>query len=237
MVRVRHSAPSPGRRAVVLLPGIGMSHRYNRRLFNALSTVADAYSLDLPGFGTPAPAERMSVPDFAASVADALDARGVADAVVVGHSMGAQFAVALAVRRPDLVSHTVLVGPVAAPARRTAVEQGIALVRDSLREPPSVVFTTVTDYFRCGPRWYLTELPVMLEYPIEDEIARLGSPVLVLRGENDPIADPDWCTRLVSRARVAELEQVPRRRHVVQQSAPTEVAARILRFAEHHTRV
>ncbi len=35
-----------------------------------------------------------------------------------------------------------------------------------------------TDYLRCGPRWYLTELPLMMAYRTEERIGLVGVPVL-----------------------------------------------------------
>ncbi|MDQ6753319.1 MAG: hypothetical protein M3017_07935 [Actinomycetota bacterium] len=64
-----------------------------------------------------------------------------------------------------------------------------------------------TDYLRCGPRWYLTELPLMMAYRTEERIGLVGVPVLVLlqfRGD----------------------------RHVVQYRCPVRVSQAIAEFAE-----
>jgi pimeloyl-ACP methyl ester carboxylesterase len=77
----------------VSVPGIGMSHRYSARMHDALARTATVLSLDLPGFGgSPKPAERMSVPDYALAIARALDERRIGRAVLIGHSMGASAA-------------------------------------------------------------------------------------------------------------------------------------------------
>ncbi|WP_404498377.1 alpha/beta fold hydrolase [Arthrobacter sp. GAS37] len=71
---------------------------------------------------------------------------GAGPVVVVGHSMGTQFATELAVRRPELVSHVVLIGPVVDSERRTVFRQSLALGLDSLLESSSGNAIVFTDY-------------------------------------------------------------------------------------------
>jgi pyruvate dehydrogenase E2 component (dihydrolipoamide acetyltransferase) len=69
-------------------------------------------AVDLPGHAASAPLERgATVDDFAAAVAGALDAEGVAHTLVAGHSFGGLVALRLAHRRPELVRALLLVSP------------------------------------------------------------------------------------------------------------------------------
>lgn len=228
-----HTSRLPGSAPVfVLLHGIGMSHRYLSRLHRELAASATVISFDLPGFGgTPTPPSRLSVEQYAELVGSALDRAGVQQCTVVGHSMGTQFAVDLARQRPELVSRAVLIGPVVDSRRRTALQQACALSRDGLREPFSANAMVMGDYLRCGPRWYLTELPAMMAYPTEERIADVRCPVLVMRGERDPIAGAPWSAALAARAPHGRLLQVPGQGHIVQHSAPAIVADALHRFA------
>jgi pimeloyl-ACP methyl ester carboxylesterase len=225
------NVPSAAARPVyVLLHGIGVSHRYLARLHVELARSADVYSFDLPGFGgTPRPGRQVSVGEYAAFVAAVLAQQGVGSCIVVGHSMGVQFAVELALQAPALVSRTVLMGPVVDPARRSAAWHALALTRDALfSEPPSTNAVVFTDYFRAGFRWYLTELPVMMEYPLDARARGVAQPVLVLRGGRDPIARRPWCEYLAAQAPDGAFAEVRGRGHVVQETA-TEDVARIIR--------
>jgi len=219
-----------GQRAYVLLHGIGVSHRYLARLHLELAKDAPVHSFDLPGFGaTPRPGHQVTVGEYAAFVAAVLAQRGVESCIVVGHSMGVQFAVELALQAPGLVSRTVLMGPVVDSARRSAAWHALALTRDSLfSEPPSTNAVVFSDYFRAGPRWYMTELPVMMEYPLDVRIGGVAQPVLVLRGGRDPIARRPWCEYLAAQAPDGAFAEVHGRGHVVQDTA-TEGVARIIR--------
>lgn len=112
-----------------------------------------------------------------------LDQAGVGSCVLVGHSMGTQFAVEAARQQPGRFTQLVLMGPVADSRRRTVSRQAFDRAVDCLLfESPASNLLVLADYFRCGPRWYLTGLPVMMSYPTEERIADVDAPVLVLRG-------------------------------------------------------
>ncbi len=218
--------------AYVLIHGIGVSHRYLDRLHKVLAQTAPTYSLDLPGFGgTPKPGRQLSIADYADFIVGALTQLGVESCVLVGHSMGAQFAVEAACKRPDLVARLVLIGPVADVRRRNPLRQGWDLALDSIiAETARSNWLVFSDYLRCGPRWYLTELPVMLRYPIEDRITAVNVPILVLRGARDTVASQAWCGLLASLAPMGQLYEVPGCGHVVQDKAPEKVAQTIQEF-------
>jgi pimeloyl-ACP methyl ester carboxylesterase len=217
------------RPAYVLLHGIGVSHRYLARLHTELARSADVYTFDLPGFGrSTRPHRQLEMADFATFVGGVLAAEGVRTAVVAGHSMGTQVAVELALQEPDLVAGLVLMGPVVDAARKSVARQALALTRDALfGESPSSNLIVFGDYFRAGPRWYLTELPVMMAYPTRDRVAALRQPVLVLRGSKDPIAKQPWCAGLARSTRQGTFAEIPGQGHVFQHTAP-DAAARTI---------
>jgi pimeloyl-ACP methyl ester carboxylesterase len=215
--------------AFLLLHGIGMSHRYYRRLQILLARHGDTYSIDLPGFGaTPRPDRQLSIPDYAAIIAATLEKMGVTRVVVIGHSMGTQFATELAVQHPDLVSHAVLLGPVVDSARRTIRQQSLALGLDSLMESPVGNAIVFTDYARSGLRWYLTELPVMMSYDLEARLRLVTQPVLVIRGSRDPVALRTWCQKLAATAPIGTFLEISGKPHIVQHGAAAQTAAAVL---------
>ncbi|WP_461188266.1 alpha/beta fold hydrolase [Arthrobacter sp. Z4-13] len=224
-----HPAETGARPAYVLLHGIGVSHRYLARLHQELAKEADVYSFDLPGFGKSSnPGRQLQVEEFAAFVGSVLAEAGVDNYVPVGHSMGAQFAVELALREPGRVAGAVLMGPVVEASRKSVASQAMALTRDAMFSESltsnAIVFT---DYFRAGPRWYLTELPVMMEYPLEERLAAVSQPVLVLRGTKDPIARRPWCVNLARVAPQGTMAEILGQGHVFQHTAP-EIAAQAI---------
>lgn len=225
------STPRPNAPTYVLLHGIGMSHRYLARLHAELATDAEVHSIDLPGYaGLPKPRGNPGIREVSEALGLVLDRLDVRDAVVVGHSMGAQWAVELGVRRPDLVGGVVTFGPVTDSERRGPLTQAALLFRDSAREPPRLNGIVFTDYARCGPAWYVRQTRHMVSYPIEDRVAMLAVPLLVLRGGTDPIARQSWAQRLAARAGDGEVAVIPGHRHLAQFTAPAASAERIRAF-------
>lgn len=226
------STRRPGRPVYVLVHGIGMSHRYLKPLHEELSTDAEVHSIDLPGFGgLPKPGRGSGIRIIADALGVVLDKLGVSDAVLVGHSMGSQWVVELAIRRPDLARGVVVFGPVTDSRRRGLLWQAALLARDSALEPPRPNMIVFTDYVRCGPIWYARQVRHMLRYPIEDRVGLLDVPLLVLRGGADPIAQQSWADRLGARAATAEVSAIPGHHHLAQFTASHESAERIRAFA------
>lgn len=205
----------------LLVHGIGVSSRYFERLIPVLARHARVVAVDLPGFGkNPKPGRAMSVEDFAESVAVVVDGLGLAGCVVVGHSMGTQVATRLALIRPDAVSAVALMGPVMDPRDRGPFRAAALLAVDTIGERPRANWVVLTDYLRCGVRWYLTVLPSMLTYRIEDDVPQLACPVLVIRGVRDPIARSGWSSVLAASAQRGGATSVDGARHLVMHSRP-----------------
>ena len=224
--RVWSSQRSDAESTFLLVHGIGISHRLFSRLHGVLSARHNVHTLDLPGFGgLPKPGHSPDISEMAAGIATVLERIGGGPVIAVGNSMGAQWVVELGAQRPDLVSHVVVIGPVADVEHRTAIAQAAALGADTLREPPAANARVFVEYSRSGPRWYLRQLRHMLAYRIEDRVGALVRPLLVLRGGWDPIAGREWCRRLRDTAQRGRMVEVPRQPHLAQHTAPRAVAA------------
>ncbi|MFS0714679.1 alpha/beta fold hydrolase [Microbacterium sp. 2P01SA-2] len=230
--RVWSSPAAASLSAVVLLHGVGMSHRSFLRLHPLLARSASVHSVDLPGFaGLPAADRNVSVAAMADALAELLRRAVGRPAVIVGHSMGAQWAVETASRHPDLVRGLGLIGPVVDDHHRTLPAQAVALARDGLLEPPRVNVRVTLDYFRTGPRWFFAQVRHMLAYPIEERLAGLTVPTLIVRGGRDPIAGAAWVQRLANRTAQSRVLVVPGRGHHVERTAAAPVARGILAVA------
>lgn len=232
LVRRWDALPSAGSGSFVLVHGIGVSSRYFERLAAELRRFGAVIAVDLPGFGAaPRPERELSVEAGAALLAEFLRSEGLAGVVLVGHSMGTQFVVETAAVHPTGVAGIVLAGPVVDERARMPWQQGMRLWRDVLRETPVANWIVGTDYARSGIRWYLTELPVMLGYRTEQRLPLVSVPVLVIRGERDPIAPRGWSVRLTQAARDGRLVEVPGAAHVVQHRKAAQVARILADFA------
>lgn len=215
----------------VCIHGIGMSHRYFRRLGAVLAAYGDVHLIDLPGYGwTRRPKHASSNEATADLIGRLLDEAGASSCVVVGHSMGVQSATELAIERPDLVSHLVLIGAAVDVDHRTVGQQAVRLSVNSILEKPLLSIVQSFDVLRCGPRWYLAQLKLAMSYPIEDRLPLAEQPVLVLRGSRDVVAGAAWSDRLARTAQRGEAGTIDGAPHAAHHSAAGTVAAAITSF-------
>lgn len=237
-VRLLTMAPAGRRRdtlapTVVLVHGIGMSHRSFARSQRALSRAHRTVAVDLPGFGgLSSVGRRLEIAELADVVMRAVRSRGIHESVLVGQSMGAQVVVEAALRHPDEVLSVVLVGPVVDDRRASLVRLALALARDGLVEDVRMNAVLLTDYLR-SVRQYLRELRPMLRYPMRHAVAALRVPVLVVRGTRDPIARSDWAARLIRSARRGALVELYGAHHV-QEHQPVAFAELVDEFRRVH---
>lgn len=216
----------------VLVHGIGMSPRYFNPLAGELAAAATVHGLHLPGFGrTRRPRHSLPIEEFGRLAADALRNTASGPAIVVGHSMGCQVAVEMALADPGAVRALVLLGPTTNRRERTAWQQGLRLGQDTLREPPRVNWTVFSDYARCGPRWYFATVPHMVGHRLEERLPLVRVPVLLMRGERDPIAPRSWLAELQAASPAAAVAEVPGQAHVLMYRSPQPVARYCLELA------
>lgn len=228
--------PTSASNTFVLIHGLALSHRSYGRLAEQLSAHGTVIAVDLPGFGgLDRPSEPLSVAEHAQAVAQLLDEMQIDSYIAVGHSMGAQVAVELGVMQPLRVSAVVLIGPVVNPDRQTLVHQAVDLARDLGREPVDTNLMVLRDYLLCGTRWFSAASMKMFDYPTDKRITSLRAPLLVIRGERDPVATEEWCRWLSRQSRGGVLETVPRHRHVVVHTAAAHVSELITTFARNRS--
>src|SRR5437867_11720803 len=95
--------------AVVLVHGLGGFAASWRHNIPSLAARATVYAVDLPGFGRSGkPSAAYSLAYFARALHAFLDAVGVTQVSIVGHSLGAAVAVTYALTRPARVERLAL---------------------------------------------------------------------------------------------------------------------------------
>ncbi|MCT9820709.1 alpha/beta hydrolase [Microbacterium sp. W1N] len=182
----------------VLLHGIGMGRKVFAELITHLSPHGRVIALDLPGYGdAPEPARTPTMERMADFVAAMLRSRGLGEVVVIGHSMGTQVAVELAVRHPAAVARVVLVGPTVDRRHRHAGAQLWRLALDLLNESPKVLLLGAREYVRAGPH-LRRKVHAMLVHRPERVYPAVRMPTLVVRGEHDLTVPPRWFHEVVA---------------------------------------
>jgi 2-hydroxy-6-oxonona-2,4-dienedioate hydrolase len=234
-----HSLETPaaaalGTSGVILLHGAVVTSRYFRPLLHVLAArdrTLPAAAVELPGIGRSSRGgEPRDIGGQAETVAAWLRSTGREPVILVGNSMGAQTAVEVAVRHPELVQALVLIGPTVDAAARTPVAQLGKLLVDGTVETPTQVAITLTDLALSSPRAMFRYLRASLEHPIEERLRDVRAPVLLVRGERDPLAPRRWVQQLLRSASDGRIAEIADGAHTCHERRPDEVAELIDRM-------
>lgn len=220
----------PARIPIVLVHGAVISGRYMVPTAALLAAAHRVHVPDLPGFGhSDEPAHPYSVPELAEVLHAWLDVTGIAQAHLLGNSLGAQVVAELAVRWPERAASVILVGPTVDRAARTRVGQLWRLAQDAVRERPSLIPLHLVDLVRAGWRFAVSTLDIALADRIEEKVPRIGVPLLVVCGDSDPLAPVAWCSWLASQSPHADL-RVLEGPHALNYSRPEALAGCVLEW-------
>ena len=209
--------------------------------------VADAFPNgvfpDLRGYGdTPAPDESYSVASYVNNIARMVE--GWDDYTIVGHSMGGKYALAFAMRQPAGLRNLVLVAPspptpepmseedrresLKGQGDRDAAEHTVAKV-SKLPIPEPFRSQAVDDYVRTSKRAWDDWLLAGSKEDISAGMNRIGVPVHVVVGTEDPVMHPEMLRReVVARLVDCTFETVEGAGHLLPLEKPIELS-RILK--------
>ncbi len=241
---------------VLFLHGLFGSGRIWRSLAGQLASEWSCLLVDLRGHGSSPKLPPLTYPAMAEDVRALMDREGLAEAILVGHSMGGKVAMTLALAYPERVRRLVVldIAPVAYAPERLApiIDALLALKLDAIRRrgeadrqlaaaipDPAVRGFLLTNLELApeGARWRLdlalirAFLPDLSGFPEElASSARYPGPALFLSGaRSDYVRDAhaEAILRLFPRAR---LEQVPGAGHWLHWERPRQVVERLRRF-------
>jgi pimeloyl-ACP methyl ester carboxylesterase len=214
-----------GEPATVLVHGFGASKEIWWSTLLALAPLGRAFALDLPGHGGSPLHGDSRMPRIAARIAHFCAAHSLQKITLVGHSMGGNVALELALDRPALVRRLVLVDPAAHSdempiyTRSTHVDNlhRWAALRASmaLAQKVGIVGRLVPHRHSGGfvlpalrRASYLSrhdvdalhqQLTGLFANPIGARMSAVRAPTLVISGEFDPLVPP-WLSRRVAEA-------------------------------------
>ena len=198
----------------------------------ALAPYARCFAPDLPGHGDTPLQGSVQMRQVAARVVNFCAARGLDSIVLVGHSMGGNVALELALAHPDLLERLVLVDPAAEPADMPSFTRsyldplgGWAALRASMALARPLGFVGFRVPHAHGGGLVLTAirrvsymarhdadalralLGGMFTNPLGPRLADVRVPTVVMSGEFDPLVPPPLSRRVA--------DSIPGARYVV----------------------
>ncbi|RTL97246.1 MAG: acetoin dehydrogenase dihydrolipoyllysine-residue acetyltransferase subunit [Hyphomicrobiales bacterium] len=240
-------APASARQTapVVLLHGFGADRSAWRQVVPLLEPGIETISLDLPGHGAEAARPAKDIEEIAFNLSDRLEAMGVRDAHLAGHSLGGAAALALArlgrltVRSvtlfaPGGLGPEINAGFIAGLARATnaqALERWLTvMVGDAGALPAAYAQAAVRQMDKTGNRDALVAMAESLfpdgtqGFDLTTALAALGVPTRLVWGKLDRVIPPAHAARAPGFAAVHLLDGIG---HVPQMEAPA-LTARLI---------
>jgi pimeloyl-ACP methyl ester carboxylesterase len=188
---------------VILLHGFTDSWNSYARVLPMVSDRYHVYALDQRGHGDSSKHRCCyTMNDFAADVIAFLDAQGIEEATVVGHSMGSMIAQLVAIQHPDRVSRLVLIGSMVVGGNEGITEFNKIVqtlvdpidpvfVRDFQvstlhREvPPAFLDKVVAESLKVPAHVWRQALASFAEQNTTDNLDKITAPTLILWGDQD----------------------------------------------------
>jgi pimeloyl-ACP methyl ester carboxylesterase len=221
----------------VLIHGAGGNHLHWPAALRTLPG-RRVFALDLPGHGgSPGPGRR-SIGEYARDVVDFLEARGIADAVLVGHSMGGAIALTLALEAPGRVVGLGLVGTGArlrvAPAilEATADEAHLAAAAAAVAgwafgpgASPDLLAAFTEGMRACPAAVVHGDFLACDAFDVRDRLATIRAPAVIVCGDADRLTPPRYAEFLHHRLAGSRFTLVAGAGHMVALEAPGETVA------------
>ena len=235
--------------AVILLHGYSDSRFSFSSLLPKLPSKYLVYALDLRGHGESGkPSSGYGMAGLAADVLGFMDAKGIARATIVGHSMGSFVAQQLGIIAPDRVSRLVLLGSATSIRGMngfTDFQRAIMELKDPVSETFAREFQVSTVY-RPIPLEFLNRavgeslrLPARVWHGLMVGMASTGPasslsnhriPTLLIWGDRDAVFPRSEQDALLGMLPSARLEVYPGTGHAVHWEQPDKVAMDLERF-------
>jgi 3-oxoadipate enol-lactonase len=241
-----------GARTLVFLHGIGGDRHAFDGDVEHFGRRARAIAWDMPGYGESTPPEVMTIGTLADSLARLLDARGVARAILVGHSMGGMVAQEFVATHPERVAALVLVAT--SPAfgdgsgewqrrfladrlkpldeGKTPTDFAPGLVRGIVGRDADEhgVATAIACMSRVPAPSYRAALHALVAFDRRASLGAIRAPTLALAAELDKVAPPRIMERMAAEIPGAVYRVIFGAGHLANLERPLEFRAAIDEF-------
>ena len=216
---------------MILIHGLSGSSRWWVRNIRVLAEQYQLYLLDLPGFGSMGHLpQRYTLDEIASGIVLWMEAVGIKQAHLVGHSMGGYISLWIAASYPERIQCLVLVSPAGIPHIRSLTGYMLPLLRALRSFNLRFFFILISDSLRAGPRAIVRAAQDLLTKDIRDCLKDISAPTLLVWGEHDSLVPPvfgDMLSREISHAHLLILRNAG---HVSMFDQPEAFNAAVLAF-------
>ena len=140
----------------------------------------------------------LPLPALADVLAGWMSQVGIDRAVLVGNSFGCQVIAEFGLRYPDRLDRAVLQGPTMDRYARNVIGEFARFALDLPRERVPEFFLNAFDYWQTGLHRGWETFQIALQDRIEDKLPSLEMPLMLVRGQHDPIVSQRWVSELTS---------------------------------------
>jgi pimeloyl-ACP methyl ester carboxylesterase len=216
---------------VVLIHGLSGSMLWWRNNTTAFADHYRVYLVDLPGFGSMARrSKRLTLVKVASWLYKWMEAVGIRQAHLVGHSMGGYISLWLAAHHPHLVSCLILISPAVMPQVNSVFEYLVPLVTSTRSLTPHFFPILFYDALRAGPYLLFRTACDLAAVDGREEIRKISAPTLLVWGEDDSLVPLKIGTLLQQEMRHANFLLLKRAGHVSMFDQPEMFNAAALAF-------
>lgn len=224
---------------LVLVHGLAGSTVWWRRNVDTLSRHYTVYLVDLPGFGAMRQyRQQFSVAGAAEWLKDLFEILNVGRVSLVGHSMGGLIAALFAARWPGRLTKLVLAAPAIGLSRTAIPTFFLPLARQLVSVDPRFIPMLARDAARAGFSTLLRAARELLQMNIEQELAQIAAPCLLVWGQRDPLVPLTLGRPLQEKIRHSRLCILPNAGHILMYDCAPEFNRAVLDFLQDsHTEV
>jgi pimeloyl-ACP methyl ester carboxylesterase len=216
---------------IILIHGLSGSSRWWVRNIHALAEHYRLYLIDLPGFGTMRRyRQRFALDEIASGIVSWMEAVGIKQAHLLGHSMGGYICLWIAARHPERIKRLVLVSPAGIPHKRSLPGYAFPLLVAVCSLKPSFFSILISDALRAGPLTIVRAAQDLLTKDIRDYLKEITAPTLLIWGEYDSLVPPALGDILKQEIRHADLLILKNAGHVSMFDQPKQFNAAVLTF-------
>ncbi|HEU4963492.1 MAG TPA: alpha/beta hydrolase [Bacilli bacterium] len=246
--RMHYEQAGAGEQTLLLIHGNVASARWWDRVWQPLAERFTVVRVDLRGCGqSERPEEGNTIEQHSADVRALAEHLGLANVIVVGHSLGGSITMDIAVQDPEWLRGIVLLNSAPAegfvtPEERAPLLQQMIQDRNLMKMALAAMVPTAAtgEYFEqlvddamvAGPTMY-SHYQSLNHADYREKLAERDIPALILYGQQDSLILLDMMERTQQAIRGSELVTYEDVGHSPNVEAPERFVADVVRFAEH----